>query len=122
MNGLRRWVTAAAIAAAVAPAAPAGDPPSVIVDRWHQHFCPRDLTPQVSGPFFGYFETRWRVMSEDGLPTMLPPTVIPPAKVPDPKAKGKPTSKPPAVLPAKASVPAEKAPGVPAPSPYAAGR
>lgn len=73
MNGIRTWLWAAAAAAAAVPAAAAGDPPSVKVNRWYEHFCPRDLTPQVCGPFFGYHETRWRVM-----PSAVPPTVLPP--------------------------------------------
>ena len=118
MIGRRRWVGTATLAMAVAPAAMADGPPSAMVDRWYQKCCPRDLTPQVVGPSYGYFETRWRIMPEDGPPAVLPPTVLPPTKGQVEPPKGKAALKSPVMIPAKASVPAAKGP----PSPYAAGR
>ena len=45
--------------------AQAADPPITTVARWHDRLCPRDLTPQVTSPLYGYYPTRWRLMPAD---------------------------------------------------------
>jgi hypothetical protein len=75
------WRCAALTIAALAPAGLAGasEPPSSKVAYWHDQLCPRDLTPTVTGPCFGYYPTRWRVMPPCDPPAdlVLPPTGTP---------------------------------------------
>ena len=75
------WRWAALTLAALGPASVAGasEPPSSKVAYWHDQLCPRDLTPVVTGPCYGYYPTRWRVMPPCDPPADL---VLPPAGVP----------------------------------------
>jgi len=56
----------------------ASEPPSTKVARWHDEFCPRDLTPFVTGPCYGFYPTRWRIMPpcDEPVDLVLPPTVL----------------------------------------------
>jgi hypothetical protein len=99
-----RWAgLALALGLAPASAAAGSEPPSSKVARWHDQLCPRDLTPVVTGPYFGYYPTRWRCLPIEPLTAECAP--------------GSPGV--PAVLPsqAKAALPAGK-PTVAGPSPY----
>lgn len=75
------WRSAALTIAALGLASPAGasEPPSSKVAYWHDQLCPRDLTPVVTGPCFGYYPTRWRVMPPCDPPAEL---ALPPAGTP----------------------------------------
>lgn len=79
------WSRLAAISllAIIAPVAQvhASEPPSAKVARWHDRFCPRDLTPTVTSPLYGYYPTRWRLMPPDILLEELPPPEKTPKKV-----------------------------------------
>jgi hypothetical protein len=89
-----RWA-ALTVAAALGPrvVANAAEPPSSKVARWHDELCPRDLTPFVTGPCYGYYPTRWRVMPPCDAPAdlVLPPTTVsvgPPGKPASSKGAG----------------------------------
>src|SRR5687768_9122187 len=88
-----RWAgLALAVGLVPASAAVGSEPPSNKVARWHDHLCPRDLTPFVTGPYFGYYPTRWRCMPIEPLTSecvpVSPPNVLPP------HAKARPAGKP----------------------------
>ena len=79
MRRSRLWLGSAAAILGLASGAPASEPPSTKVDRWHEHICPRDLTPMVFGPFFGFHPTRWRAMPGESVavPAVVVPTAAP---------------------------------------------
>jgi len=96
------WRSAALTIAALGPAGLAGasEPPSTKVAYWHDQFCPRDLTPVVTGPCYGYYPTRWRVMPPCDEPgdLVLPPVGTPVGQTARPTAS-KAAAKKPAVMP-----------------------
>jgi hypothetical protein len=75
----------------LAMSAQASEPPSTKVARWQDKLCPRDMTPQVTSPLYGYYPTRWRMMPAD---LVLHEELAPPAVAPK---KG--------VVPSKGAVP-----------------
>jgi hypothetical protein len=86
--------------------ASASEPPSSKVAYWHDQLCPRDLTPVVTGPCYGYYPTRWRVMPPCDPPPdlVLPPVALPVGQSARPatnKVAGKP-----AVMPTPYGAPA----------------
>jgi len=62
-------------------AAHASEPPSAKVARWHDRLCPRDLTPTVTSPLYGYYPTQWRLMPPEALLGDYLPPPVPPKKV-----------------------------------------
>ena len=101
-----RWA-AVAVSVVLGPAAaPASEPPSSKVARWHDEWCPRDLTPIVTGPCYGYYPTRWRVMPpcDPPIPLTLPAAAVPFAGSATPTAN-RPAGKAPAVGPSPYGAP-----------------